>query len=133
MQPDKAAAIIDLIANGKSQREACDEIGVPDSTFSDWCRKDAALAGSYAHAREARGLLLAEQALVIADDKEIPADQKRLMLDTRKWFAAKLNARQFGEKVDVNHGGQPENPVKFSVIERHIVKKPQPDENEPSS
>jgi hypothetical protein len=32
--------------------------------------------------------------------------RSRLMVDTRKWLMAKLNARRYGDKVDVTSGGE---------------------------
>lgn len=32
-------------------------------------------------------------------------DRSRLQLDTRKWLLSKLVPKKFGDKVDVNHGG----------------------------
>jgi hypothetical protein len=113
------AQIIALVAEGKSARKACDEQNVAESTFRDAVAKDDVRAAQYAHAREARGLALAEQALEIADDLDIPADHKRLMLDARKWFASKLNPKQLGEKLDLNHGGGVD--LRVTAIDVNII------------
>jgi hypothetical protein len=35
----------------------------------------------------------------------------RLRIDTRKWYLAKLAPKRYGDKVDVNVGGQDGGPV----------------------
>lgn len=42
----------------------------------------------------------------------------RLMMDTFKWQAAKEEPKKYGEKVDVNHGGQADNPIE--VLRKEI-------------
>ena len=37
--------------------------------------------------------------------------RSRLLVDTIKWQATKLAPKVFGDKVDVNHGGQEGNPI----------------------
>jgi hypothetical protein len=46
---------------------------------------------------------------LIADHEHI--NRSRLRVDTRKWYLSKLAPKRYGEKVDVNVGGQSENPV----------------------
>jgi len=105
MDADKASAVIALIDSGKSQRAACAEIGVGEATFRLWKDNDPVLATQYTRACEARGLLLAEEALEIADNLEIPSDHKRLMLDQRKWFSSKLNRGLLGDKIAAEVSG----------------------------
>jgi hypothetical protein len=73
---------------------------------------------------------MAEQLLEIADDgtNDFVADKhggttlnmehinrSRLRVDTRKWYLSKLAPKRYGEKVDVNVGGQSENPVQTVI------------------
>jgi hypothetical protein len=76
--------------------------------------------------------VLAEELLDIADDgtndwqaRELAAgrvsavpdhehiNRSRLRVDTRKWLMGKLAAKKYGDKLDLNHGGQKDNPVVF--------------------
>lgn len=126
MQPDKAQEIVRLISEeGQSLRQAAKSVGITAPAFNQWCHKNPDLALQYASAREDRSDYLVEDALKIADDPKIDPAQKRIMVDTRKWFASKLNAKRYGDKVDVNHGGQTGNPVKVVNL---LPKAPQPDE-----
>lgn len=36
---------------------------------------------------------------------------RRLQIDSRKWYAGKLAPKVYGDKVDVNVGGQEDNPL----------------------
>lgn len=80
----------------------------------------------YAHAKEQQQELQEDELLDIADDgsNDIYVDDEgrprvdhdhiqrsKLRIETRKWLMAKLKPKKYGEKVDVNHGSQPENPL----------------------
>ena len=69
---------------------------------------------------------MAEEILAIADDgindtyvdddgrPRVDNDviqRSRLRVDTRKWLMSKMAPKRFGDKVDVNHGAQPDNPL----------------------
>ncbi len=43
--------------------------------------------------------------------------RSRLRVDTRKWMLSKMLPKVYGDKLDVNHGVQPENPL-ASLIQR---------------
>lgn len=75
------------------------------STVSKWLADDPAFSDLYARACEARTEGLVDDLLDLADDQSIPADQKRIMVDARKWIACKLVPRKYGDKVDLNHQG----------------------------
>lgn len=74
-----------------------------------------AFADMYRLAAKERAMILAEEALEIADEEPgytpkgvdggSVAD-KRLRVDVRKWFAAKLDPKTFSEKMDVTSGGE---------------------------
>ncbi len=104
------------IASGKSLRSLCegDDDWMPAaSTFLLWVSEDTALAERYARARDARADVLFEEILEIADNKEnrIPeaANHARIMIDARKWAAAKMAPRKYGDKVAV--GGADDLPA----------------------
>jgi uncharacterized iron-regulated protein len=42
----------------------------------------------------------------------------RLRVDARKWAMSKLAPKKYGDKLDVNHGGQAENPI--AVLMREL-------------
>jgi hypothetical protein len=124
------AQILAGIASGKSLRSLCeaDDWMPAASTFLLWAGEDAALAERYARAREARADVLAEEVLEIADDDQNKiaenANHARIKIDARKWAAAKMNPRRYGDKVAV--GGAPDlGPIKtegdgLSLLMAHL-------------
>jgi len=96
-------------------------------TIFDWLAKHEQFSELYAHAREARAELHAEEILEIADDarndfmeREAKSGEtftaldteavlrSRLRIDTRKWLLSKLLPRQYGDKMQIaGDGGGP--------------------------
>lgn len=111
----KADAICSLIAAGKSVRAISQESGMPsESTIYLWLASEALFSEKYARAREQQADVYAQEIVTIADDAK-DAQIARLQVDARKWAASKLAPKKYGDKLDLNHGGQKENPV--SVIQ----------------
>lgn len=101
---------------------------LPDySTIMDWLDGDAAFAEMYARAKEAQADYMADEIVEIADEgaaqpvlvDEVPlvvdgkpvmaasavgVNHARLRVDARKWVAAKLKPRKYGDKLEL--GGQ---------------------------
>jgi hypothetical protein len=86
--------ILDRIASGKSATAIAKEIGVRGPHLIRWL-KAPERAALYARAREERAAALAEEALTIADEAK---DDHRLRVDTRKWFAARLDPQLWAEQ-----------------------------------
>lgn len=114
-----ALKICNKIACGKSLVKICQEEKISYQTILDWlCRKDepyCEFAGMYARAKEDQADYLADQLLDISDYAEsvIVGNDKsdnarvqavRLKVDTRKWVAAKLKPRKYGDKIQ-HEGG----------------------------
>lgn len=126
-----ADAICSQIANGKSLRKICEAESMPDvSTVIRWLADDqrAEFRAQYARAREAQADLLAEQILEIADDgtNDTQVDdnglarvdhdhiaRSRLRVDSRKWLAAKLAPKKYGDKLAVG-GAEDLGPVQVT-------------------
>lgn len=117
---------------GSSLRSICKADDMPSCvTVFAWLRKYPDFLKRYEAAAVERANYHAEEMLDIADDgtndwmevhdKEGECigykingehvQRSRLRVDTRKWLMAKLQPKKYGEKVDVNHGVQPENPL----------------------
>jgi hypothetical protein len=90
------------------------------STVYLWMAKHKEFSESYARAREDQADTLADQILEIADDgrndtytddegKEFVnhdvINRSRLRVDARKWVAAKLKPKKYGDKVTTEHTG----------------------------
>lgn len=80
----------------------------------------AGFAEQYAQARATGWHLIGEEIVDIADDRTIPPEDKRLMVDARKWLAGKMLPRVFGEKLQLQHEGE----IGLRVIRREIVQAP---------
>ena len=124
------AEIVRLISLGpaRSANEACRSLGIPPSTFSDWCAADAGLAERYARAREDLIERMASEVIELSDKdvdviegkKDWAAVQKhRLQVETRKWLLSKLAPKRYGEKLELS--GDAANPIAIRRIERVIV------------
>ena len=130
-------AILDGMAlEGLSCFKACEAVGVPIGTFIGWTVEDAALAESYARARETLIERMAAETLAIADapvgstehgTTDSGAVQKqRLQVDTRKWMLSKLAPKRYGDKVTL--AGDEQNPLKVEAVRRVVIDGPDSDD-----
>ena len=122
---DRVAPFLELIGEAKSTREAAQAIGVSKSTIFAWLDRHKEFADLYARAKEAAAETLVDEMLAIVDDsgedwvegKNGPVfnpeavARSRLRFEGRKWLAGKLKPKRYGERVDLNHGVQPDNPL----------------------
>lgn len=135
-QPDKAAIteLCQWIIEGEHLAGFCKSKSFAYVTVLDWIQTDKGDGGRaemYAHAREDRGDVLADQIISIADeectmvkrskhqaggDEEDDAEvevvfdptavaRNKLRVDARKWAASKLKPRIYGDKVETTHKG----------------------------
>lgn len=124
-----AALLCERLAQGEGLRSACREDHMPHpSTVIGWVLQDReGFSKRYADAKEIAMHLMADEITDIADDtshdtragpdgQELPNGEwmarSRLRVDTRKWLLSKLIPKKYGDKLDLNHGGQDNNPVK---------------------
>jgi hypothetical protein len=123
-----AARICAELACGKSLRTVCKPEGMPGlETIFRWLREKPEFRDQYAHAKNESADALVEEMLDIADDASGDHDDEgrfvsenvqrsKLRIDTRKWIAAKMKPKKFGDQIDVNHGGQNENPLTALIM-----------------
>jgi len=111
--------VCELIAKGKSMVSICKRKGMPDySTVTRWLRGDESgdRRTMYAQAREAQADYLADELVTIADSDDDPA-KVRNRVDARKWVAAKLRPRVYGDKLAL--GGADDLPaIRQDIQER---------------
>lgn len=128
-----ANKICNRLADGESLRTICKDEDMPSrETVRLWLADERykSFLGQYARAREEQADHYFEESIDIADngsndwmeqnDPENPGfrlngehvQRSRLRVDIRKWAASKLAPKKYGDKLDMNLGGQPENPVK---------------------
>jgi hypothetical protein len=101
------------ISEGRSLSTALKSDGMPSYyTAMMMLRNNLDFRAMYEKAIESRADRLAEEILELADEA-IPANldgpsksawvqQKRLQVDTRKWVAAKLKPKVYGDRIDVS-------------------------------
>lgn len=121
---DVADQICERIASEAiSLRAICQADDMPSmTTVFKWLRETDTFAQQYAIAREAQADLLFDETLEIADDSANDWEERKhfagadespqvngeaiarakLRIDTRKWIAAHLRPKKYGEKLDLN-------------------------------
>lgn len=114
--PELAARICERIAAGEPLSKICADQDMPGHTaVAQWLHRHSEFAERYARAREDQADTLADEIVRIADEQP-PVDGEsgrvdagwvqwqRTRLDARKWTAAKLRPRRYGDRLEV--GGE---------------------------
>jgi len=79
------------------------------ATVMRWLSEDEAWQEQYARARKAGDDAMAEDIQDIADSPEYKPEDKRVMIDARKWLLGKRQPKKYGERQLI--GSDPENPL----------------------
>lgn len=96
-----AGAICARLVDGESLRSICSAEGMPDrETVRRWLTDHDGFRGQYARAREDQAHTLAAEVVEIADAAE-DAQLARVRCDARRWYAAKLAPKAYGERIEV--------------------------------
>jgi hypothetical protein len=104
---EKIDAILDLISKtGIGLAQACKAMHCGTDTIYLWMNRCPENLERYVRAREDQAEYLADQIIEIADTCE-DANKARLQIDARKWTAAKLRPKRYGDnlKHDVEVAG----------------------------
>jgi len=104
---EQVRRVIELVEDGMSERAACAEVGISRATFRTTALKVAS-GDQYARALEALAADQVEKAEQVIEDMRagvIDAQQARVELDVRKWFASKFLPKRYGDKAEVEHSG----------------------------
>lgn len=109
-------AICAEISQGRALARMCEENDEYPTTTTiwEWLDADPALAAMYARARQEQADYMADQIVEIADTCEDP-QKARLQVDARKWVAAKLKPRKYGDKVAAELSGPDGGPIEVAV------------------
>ena len=113
------------LAEGKSLRTVCNSEEYPSkTTIFRWLRENTEFRDQYEKAKEECADRYAEEIVEIADDgtndymeKQVGENtievvntehiqRSRLRVDARKWVAAKLKPKKYGDKMDVTSDGK---------------------------
>ena len=119
--PDLADRLCAELADGRSLRSVCLADDMPSkATVFNWLRTIPEFLDQYTRAKEEAADSLADDIVDIADERDgkaIMADgaevavvfdstavaRNRLRVDSRKWIAAKLKPKKYGDKVEVDN------------------------------
>ena len=129
--PELLDAIFAGISLGKSARAMCMEAGISQRALWNWLARDEALMKQYLRAKELCIDAYAEEIIEISDDgsRDISIDDKgrevvnreviaraQLRIDARKWYAARLAPKKYGDKlVAPQEGPEAKKPVLYGV------------------
>jgi hypothetical protein len=108
--PKIADEICERLANGESLMQMCKQPGLPHrGSIMRWLLSDDpqydAFRANYARAREMQAEVLADETIDIADatkrvrKSHVAIESARLRIDARKWLAAKMRPKKYGEKI----------------------------------
>jgi hypothetical protein len=100
--PELADEICEAIVSGVALHIICKTEGYPSAqTIYTWLAKYPEFLDKYAQARELQQDIEADRIIEIADQATDP-QKARNQIDARKWRAAKLAPRKYGDRVDMN-------------------------------
>lgn len=115
--PELVDSICQRIALGESLNKICSDADMPNmSSIFKWLGEHPEFSNKYARAKEEQGELMADQIIALADNAE-DVNKARLQIDARKWVAAKLKPKKYGDKVQTEHTGPDGGPIQISRIE----------------
>lgn len=128
-----ADEICERMANGEPLREICRSEGMPPwRTVYSWQSANPEFFARIAQSRELGEEAIFQDCLHIADNPLIGEEveesengkkikrgdmlgHRKLQIETRLKLLAKWNPRKWGDKIDLNHGGQEGNPVQVKT------------------
>lgn len=141
------------ILGGGHMADFCKAREIPYTTFYDWVRTDSRRSELYARAREDRAEKFADEIVAISDEISVTTkmdgenvtfaidaaavSRNKLRVDSRKWIAAKLKPRVYGDRVQVDatvdHKVMQDDALlsrlaKFGIALPGIIPKPESDD-----
>jgi len=102
--------ICERLASGESLRSICRDADMPAlATVLRWVAAVPLFCTQYSRAREEQAEAMVDEMLELAnapkDDSSEAINRARLQIDTRKWVAAKLRPKKYGDKSNVELTG----------------------------
>jgi len=122
VQPKEAASrIVEAVSGGMSLRKACIDAGLSFQSFLRLTVADNDIAEQYAHARVSQATVHADEILEVADRDDLDPKDKAVRVDARKWVAARLHPKQYGDSKKLEHTGADGKPLNLAVLEPDAV------------
>ncbi len=101
-----ARLLLHLVSQGVPLRKCATHLNCSAEFLVNWLRSDPDLSSQYARAKESLAEHYAEEIIDISDSATVrDAHVARLKVDSRKWVAAKLMPKKYGDRpaeVNVN-------------------------------
>lgn len=139
-----ADAICDAIATQpKSLAAVLEDLGKPinPSTWYRWLQSNAELCNRYARARADQAQVMADEIASIADTTQVGEivtekpdgvevkradmlEHRRLRIESRKWLAAKLLPKVYGDKTQQEISGPGGEPIQAAISVQFVASKP---------
>jgi hypothetical protein len=133
-----ADEILVRLAEGESLRAICRDLHMPDkATVLRWLQSNEEFRDQYARARELQAEGQADELLDIADDgtndwvnRETRdggtirvldgehVQRSKLRVDARKWIAARLLPKRYGDRIAHEHSGSGGGPIEITTEHR---------------
>lgn len=118
-----------LIETGMSTVRACEQVGVQRSLWNQWMDAGFTNVDRYMRARERCADALAEGILTVVDDMDEDHQSRRVRMDGRKWVAARLFPKRWGDRIDVTSDGEK---LSGGVVLLPVVMLPTPQGEQPA-
>jgi len=99
---EQVEAVCIRIEEGESLSSVLRERGYSKGQFFRTIDATPELADRYTRAMDRRAELYAAEIVDISDNPDIPSDQKRIMVDSRKWVACKLIPKKYGDRQTIS-------------------------------
>jgi hypothetical protein len=93
--------IIDEVSQGKSLFKSCAANKITTQTFYNWCDENKKYFDLYARAYANRADSLFDKSIDIAVNMP-DVNRARLVIDTIKWVAGKINPQKYSDKQTIN-------------------------------
>lgn len=111
---EKADTICGIIAEGRSASSACKEVGIALKTMYAWLRQHEDFRNNYTRARDDQADTFADQLCDIAEFDE-DVQRAKLKIDARKWVAARMKPKSWGDRQQLEHTGADGAPLGINV------------------
>lgn len=121
--PENAERVKDMLDHGMSLRKIAPELGCSEMALRKWVRDDEEFGSHYKRSRDMLLDSMADEIVELSDEAKSfeQVAIARLRVDTRKWYLCKLAPKRYGDKLDLNHGGQGTDGKPVEVVHRVIV------------
>jgi hypothetical protein len=118
-------AILMLVRTGMTFSAACLEQRVQRRDFYNFRQGSEEREKRYEDARERCIEAWVDEIFRIADDPQLSSDQKRVMIDARKWWAASMRPQKYGERSALDQLMQ--NGITLSISTKPKERLPAPE------